>query len=395
MTATWVPAVGVGLLLLTALYAGQVLAWALGLRRSLRPPVPTTAVPFVSVLVPARNEAANVEACITALLDNDYPANRVEVIVVDDFSTDDTAERVVALQRTLVHAPLRLVRLAARLDDEQQGHKGAALAWGLREAVGSVVLTTDADCTVSRGWIRGMVDALGASTGMVAGAVRMDPDGRGAFGAWQALEFAGLVAIGAGALGLRAPFMCNSAALAYPRRLFEVMGLTSAGAAAIPERVTPWDDELLLLRVADDPGLTARFCGEREAIVTAHPETTIGGFWRQRRRWAALGGRYPGRWRGVVLRLVWFTYAALLASLVALVVWPSLWPYVAGAFALKVLAEMTLLVPFLRFVRQLRLLAWHVPMQLAHAAYVVVLGLVSLGGTPSWKGRTFEVEEYA
>ena len=386
------PEAGWALVALTALYAGQVLAWALGLRRSLASPAPSLASPFVSVVVPARNEAAHVEACVAALLDSNYPADRFEVIVVDDFSTDGTAERVEALQRDADAQHLRLIRLATRLDDEREGHKGAALAWGLREATGSVLLTTDADCTVSAGWIRGMVDTLGSATGMVAGSVRMDPDGAGWFGQWQALEFAGLVAVGAGALGIGAPFMCNSAALAYPRRLFEAMGLSSPGAAALPERVTPWDDELLLLRVADDRRLTARFCGVWEAVVTARPEPTLRQVWRQRRRWAALGSRYPGRWRGGVMRLIWCAYAALIVSLVALVAWPSAWPYVAAAFALKTAAEVALLAPFLHHVRQLRLLAWHLPMQIPHAAYVVVLGLVSLGGTPAWKGRSFEPE---
>lgn len=394
MPTSFVTEAGWALVALSGLYAGQVGAWAWGLRRSLVPPPSSVAVPFVSVVVPARNEAAHIEACVAALLESDYPADRFEVIVVDDFSTDETAARVAALQQEVGLQHLRLVRLDARLDDEAQGHKGAALAWGLREALGSVLLTTDADCVVSRGWIRGMTSALGGATGMVAGAVRMDPSGAGLFGTWQALEFAGLVGVGAGALGIGAPFMCNSAALAYPRRLFEVMGLAAPGAAAIPERVTPWDDELLLLRVADDRRLSARFCGDRGAVVTARPEPTLRRFWRQRRRWAALGSRYPGRWRGGVLRLVWLVYFCLLLSLPALAVWPDLWPFVVAAFAVKASAEMGLLVPFLRHVGQLRLLAWHLPMQIPHALYVLVLGLVSLRGAPAWKGRTFEPDEW-
>lgn len=394
MPTSFVTEAGWVLVALGGLYAGQVGAWAWGLRRSLAPPPSSEAVPFVSVVVPARDEAASIEACVAALLESDYPADRFEVIVVDDFSTDATAARVAAMQHEIGSQHLRLVRLGERLDDEQQGHKGAALAWGLREALGSVLLTTDADCVVSRGWIRGMTASLGGATGMVAGAVRMDPAGAGLFGTWQALEFAGLVAIGAGALGIGAPFMCNSAALAYPRRLFEVMGLASPGAAALPERVTPWDDELLLLRVADDRRLTARFCGDRGAVVTARPEATVRRFWRQRRRWAALGSRYPGRWRGGVLRGIWLVYAALLVAIAGLPLWPTLWPYVVAAFAIKAMSEMLLLAPFLRHIGQVRLLAWHLPMQIPHALYVVTLGLASLRGAPPWKGRSFAPDEW-
>ncbi len=51
--------------------------------------------PYVSVLVPARNESLNIEKCVRSLLAQDYP--NFEVRVLDDHSADDTAERVRAL----------------------------------------------------------------------------------------------------------------------------------------------------------------------------------------------------------------------------------------------------------------------------------------------------------
>jgi chlorobactene glucosyltransferase len=58
----------------------------------LRPALPPTAgdAPLVSILVPARNEALNIEACVGSLLTQDYP--RYELIVLDDHSTDGTGE---------------------------------------------------------------------------------------------------------------------------------------------------------------------------------------------------------------------------------------------------------------------------------------------------------------
>jgi cellulose synthase/poly-beta-1,6-N-acetylglucosamine synthase-like glycosyltransferase len=50
-------------------------------------------LPSVSVLIPARDEAETIEACIASILENDYPADRLEVIVIDDGSTDGTASR--------------------------------------------------------------------------------------------------------------------------------------------------------------------------------------------------------------------------------------------------------------------------------------------------------------
>src|SRR5450755_2323720 len=60
----------------------------------LRPAPPPAAgdAPLVSILVPARNEALNIEACVGSLLGQDYP--RFELIVLDDHSDDGTGEIV-------------------------------------------------------------------------------------------------------------------------------------------------------------------------------------------------------------------------------------------------------------------------------------------------------------
>src|SRR4051794_28041368 len=62
-----------------------------------------------SIVIPARNEEDNIERCILSILQNNYPSNLFEVIVADDFSTDNTAQIVKNLQRQF--ANLKLIRL--------------------------------------------------------------------------------------------------------------------------------------------------------------------------------------------------------------------------------------------------------------------------------------------
>lgn len=92
-------------------------------------------VPFVSVIVPARNEAHQIEACVRSLLSLDYPA--FEVIVVDDGSTDGTAAVVESI------AGVKLVR-GAPLPQGWVG-KPWAITQGCEVATGSWLLFTDAD----------------------------------------------------------------------------------------------------------------------------------------------------------------------------------------------------------------------------------------------------------
>jgi chlorobactene glucosyltransferase len=70
---------------------------------------PTEAAPHVTIIVPARDEAANIGRCLQSLLAQDYPASRLAIIVVDDHSADDTA----AIVRTLAAAHPQLSLLSS------------------------------------------------------------------------------------------------------------------------------------------------------------------------------------------------------------------------------------------------------------------------------------------
>jgi glycosyltransferase involved in cell wall biosynthesis len=65
-------------------------------------------IPYVSVLVPARNETTLIRPCVVSLMMQDYPAHKYEVIVIDDSSSDTTVKVVQELQRQ--HANLTLTK---------------------------------------------------------------------------------------------------------------------------------------------------------------------------------------------------------------------------------------------------------------------------------------------
>jgi len=99
------------------------------------PPAP----PLVSVIVPARNEAHNIERCVRSILRSDWPL--LEVIVVDDRSEDGTGD--IALATADSDARLRVVS-GAIVPDRWFG-KQWACAQGARDARGSTLIFTDAD----------------------------------------------------------------------------------------------------------------------------------------------------------------------------------------------------------------------------------------------------------
>lgn len=368
------------LVLLTVYYAGLMCIYAVGFRRLLgeksfpRKAFPEE-LPFISVIVPARNEEASIDACLNALLNQAYPPHKFEIIVVDDGSTDGTAEQVQAhAQRADGAAPsLHLVSLV-----NNAGHKSAALQAGVAQAQGACIATTDADCIVSQGWLPAMVNARNPETAFVAGPVQYAHD-RSLIEQLQALETLGLVAIGAGAIGAGQPHICNSANVLYRRDVYECF--------VGREPISAGEDEALLPRIVRETEYDVAFCMEPGALVTARPEPTVRGFLLQRRRWFATGARYPYFSLKALFSGIYLFYLALIASAVAAFWAPGLWPFVAGSLVLKVAAEVSLLLPAARHFSQRSLLYLLAPAQLLQVPYLALMGLLASFGPIHWKGR--------
>lgn len=99
------------------------------------------AEPRVSVIVPVYNAEQTIGPCIESLLDQDFPKDRLEIIVVDNKSTDGTKDRV---QRYDVKYTV----------EREIQTSYAARNRGIREAVGEVLAFTDADCVADRNWLK-------------------------------------------------------------------------------------------------------------------------------------------------------------------------------------------------------------------------------------------------
>ena len=117
--------------------------------------------PKVSVIIPAYNEEKNIVSCLDTLFACGYPAKKLEVLVIDDGSSDTT--------RTLVkkYKNVRLLR---------QRHKGkvAALNLGFENSSGEVIVTIDADTLVEKEFLREMVRPFSDPlVGATSGAVRV------------------------------------------------------------------------------------------------------------------------------------------------------------------------------------------------------------------------------
>jgi cellulose synthase/poly-beta-1,6-N-acetylglucosamine synthase-like glycosyltransferase/peptidoglycan/xylan/chitin deacetylase (PgdA/CDA1 family) len=166
--------IAVGVLALAR--AAAVLSLARRHARQARPPAPGPFLPPVSVIVPAYNEEVGIAAAVASLAANDHP--HVEIVVVDDGSTDRTAEIVAALDDEKV----RLIRQA-------NSGKPAALNTGIAAARHEIVVLVDGDTIFEPDTIRQLVAPLADDrVGAVSGNTKVG-NRRGLLGRWQHIEY--------------------------------------------------------------------------------------------------------------------------------------------------------------------------------------------------------------
>jgi chlorobactene glucosyltransferase len=157
----------------------RVIAWlrdarAKELRAVDAPPLPPSP-PLVSVLVPARNEEANLDVCLNSLRAQDYPA--LEIVVVDDRSSDRTGE---IARRHAAEDPRVVVVTVEEVAPGWFG-KTNALQLGASRASGAWILMTDADTFHAKESVRtGVAVALAGGDGAISLVPRLD------YGSWTA-----------------------------------------------------------------------------------------------------------------------------------------------------------------------------------------------------------------
>jgi len=329
----------------------------------------------VSVIIPARNEAENLGNCLRNLGNQKDPPGEVEIIVVDDHSTDNTPS--IALQHNV-----RLVSLANEPPGSSRAFKKQALAAAINKANGKMVLTTDADCRVPPYWVNIMADQLERRKAvMVTGPVRMRPSSS-FLSKFQAMDFAILQGITAASVHSGFHDMSSGANLGYLRSaFFEVNGFEGI------DDIATGDDMLLMQKFSTRfPGRIV-YVFSKEAIVETDPEKTWGQFLRQRIRWASKATRYRDKKIPAILALVYLLNLCLFIMMIAAFFGWKFFVVALAGLMLKTLVEWKFVNQVMK-IFSLRYLMNLFPLaQPVHVVYTVISGSFGQFGPVEWKGR--------
>lgn len=359
----------------------------------------TDTTPPVSIVISARNEEENISSTLTGLLNQNYPCDLFEIIVIDDRSDDKTAEIVSKFSE--LDPRVKLIRQTVVVPD--MSPKKQALEKGIQAAGGEIILTTDADCSHDSDWIREMISLMTPDVGMVVGQVRLMPPpssppaerrgsvrnysppaegGRYTF--WQRLQALDIQALGYASAGLVSsgmPFHCTGASFAYRKSLFEEI----SGWEGYEELVSG-DDELLLAKASQtDWKITA--ATSPATIVGTKPIDSIGNLWQQRVRWGSKGIYYRTSRKlilaGVFLFFLMLTTGPFIAINNSVVSWLLIWvlirfllDWTALTFGSSVFKEKLNLLEFLI-------------LEIIYPPLIVLFATAGHLSTYKWKGQRF------
>ena len=418
----------------------------------------------ISVIVPVRNEAINIFYLLEDLNRQDYPVQNFEVIIVDDNSEDDTIKivnefskkalftlRIFALKEEGIASPSQeagtrpdyippeLPGGAGGIGSDMPSGKKKAIETGINYASGELIVTTDGDCRLNPGWLSILQNFYVSKAAKFISAPvsyftvehRMYSPATGLAmpDTMQAIEFAGLIVIGATSIAKRSPNMCNGANIAYPKKIFyQVNGFEGN------INVASGDDEFLMHKIyahgakriappVETPNLDVStggamrsrvtrdslrhahvyFLKNREAMVFTKPAKNLSGFIAQRMRWAGKWAHYADIKVKLLAIFIFSVNFCLMASIIFIIInqycfapptgrveggiVQNAMPYALCTMLLKVFAEFVFLKTVMKFFsKRFNYLAF-VLIELIHPFYVVFLGCLSNLGGFWWKGR--------
>lgn len=328
---------------------------------------------FISVIVPARNEAAKIDACIASLRAQSYPPPLYEIIVVDDHSNDDTGAIAEVAGATVLS-----------LGAGSGGQKKAAVAFGVAHAKGEWIAATDADCIVPPDWLRMIAwEAEKKKAVMLAGAVAFSNE-KNLLERFQSLDLLGMMVLTGAGIYSKTLLFCNGANLAYAKSAFMAVD----GFAGNEGRASGDDMFLMQKLVRHFPGKVAFLKYPVEAVNTS-AEPTVGALIAQRLRWASKMDAFRSPWMLVYSAV---PFALSWAVLIAFAAIPWLGVNAAwlmlGLFAAKAIPDYFLLREATHFYARKDLMRVFLPAQLLHLLYMAGIGLASFFVKQySWKGR--------
>lgn len=356
--------------IITALYAFCVFFGIQGWNRNQKRTSPPK-YPFISVIIAARNEQKHIGNLLQSLIDQDYPKELFEILVINDNSDDRTEEIAFEYKKKSPH-------LFIHNAPKDCSGKKAAISYGISLSKGDYLFFTDADCIVPTSWISTYIQHVPLSSqAFLFGPVQYAQETK-IVQYFFSLDFLAIIAMQGGWAKNKRAFSCNAANMVISKEL-----------SILPSNIerSSGDDVFLLHAAKKNPDISIHFIQEPNVLVhTSQPES-LKDFLKQRIRWSSKSSDYTDFDAILLSGIMYITNASIFASGVLSVIdiqfiW--IFIYLLGA---KASIDFIFFNQTLSFFNKKKLQFLSIPFQLFYSIYITLIPIFAIITPLKWKGR--------
>ena len=327
---------------------------------------------FISIIISARNEEENIISLLNSITNQDLLAKNFEVIIIDDFSTDNTYKIVKEFCEK--HNNFNVYRL-----DKNYGKKNA-IKKAISISKGQLIVTTDADCIVQNTWLSTILGFYQKhKPKMIIAPVLQNTNTF--FSKIQALDFLSLISSAAASCNGKKPILSNGANLIYEKKIFLEFN------NPLEDSVSSGDDIFLMLKLKKKYVNDILFLKSNDAVVTTNPEKSFKNFISQRRRWASKSSSYKDKDIIISSIIVFTVNLFLFINLILLFFNIKFAVAFFTVFSIKTLIDFIFLYQTSSFLNQRRLLWYILPTEMFNILIIPYLAVSGIFGKTKWKGR--------
>lgn len=331
----------------------------------------------VSVIVSAKNEELDIPACIASLEKLTYPKDLLEVILVDDQSTDNTQELIKqAVDRnphfkflSTIDAPKNKLRAKAK-----------GIAWGIKNTNAEWIFITDADGSVHPNWIEHMLSGTDETTGMIGGMVMVKP--RSFLAIIERISWAYTLPFAFGMAGFGGGFICVGPNMGLRKSIYDDAGGLENATFDVAE-------DLALFRMVDKSPYGVKSYISQETKVELEPVPSFKHLFSQQRRW--LKGGFEGGWKYWIGLVAGFGLHNILSILLVFALITSPITFLI-AFSIKGIADFSMFLSERILLKEQKIIRYFFLAQLSALITFIWLPIsLLINSTIRWMGDDYTI----
>lgn len=330
---------------------------------------------YVTIIIPFRNEENNLENLLKGLFYQSYPIEKIEIIFINDHSTDNSLNILSKLLKKNFKFPnVKLLNLPKDLKGKKH-----AIEYGIMKSLNDFIILTDADAILNPKWVETVVSFYQNSQypDVIIGPVDYAYKNSTLYKIFN-LEFLSLIISGMALAQLKKPIYANSLNLSFKKNLFD------KNDDVLNHKVTSGDDTFLI-HYAKKINKRILPLKNKNAIVYTPPPSTIGEFIKQRSRWASKTPFYEDIESILISLFVFLVHISFIFLLILIIFFQKY--KLSILIIIKFLAELIFFKKTTRFFNKNFSIPIILLTQIFYPFYILIASLMSFFSKIEWKER--------